>query len=81
LSQGDYFIDATVQDTNIVLMTNAGKVVNFAKNKYFSYVDVLDQVTWEESSIMNSYASNVYLLSDSGNQILRHKKKGISYDS
>jgi hypothetical protein len=81
LSPWDYFIDATAQDTNIVLMTSSGKVVSFAKNKYFSYVDVSDQVTWEESPIISSYASNVYLLSDSGNQILRHKKQGSSYDS
>ncbi|MCD5374876.1 hypothetical protein LR010_00300 [Candidatus Gracilibacteria bacterium] len=81
LSGGDYFIDATTQDSNVVLMTSAGKVVNFAKNNYFSYVDVLDQVTWEESPIISSYANNIYLLSDSGNQILRHKKQSSSYDS
>lgn len=81
LSSGDYFIDATVQDTNIVLITHNGKVVNFAKNNYFSYVDVSDQVTWEESPIVASYASNIYLLSDSENQILRHKKQWSDYNA
>jgi hypothetical protein len=80
LNSQDYFIDATIQDTNIVLMTQQGKVVNFAKNNYFSYVDVLNQDTWEQSPIINSYASNIYLLSDSENQILRHKKKAPAYD-
>jgi hypothetical protein len=80
-SGGDYFIDATVQGTNIVLTTNGGKVVNFAKNNYFSYVDVLDQATWENSPIINSYASNIYMLSDAWNQILRHKKQSSSYEA
>ncbi len=81
LSWDDEFIDATVYDTNIVLITQQGKVVNFAKNKYFSYVDVADQPTWESSKIISSYTTNLYLLSDSWNQILRHKKKGNIYDA
>jgi hypothetical protein len=62
-------------------MTHAGKVVNFAKNNFFSYVDVTNQATWEMSPIISSYASNIYLLSDSKTQILRHKKTGSTYDA
>lgn len=75
----DIFIDATVYETNIVLMTQLGKVVNFAKNNFFSYVDVADQPTWEKSPLIAGYSSNLYLLSDSGTQILRHKKQGTLY--
>ncbi len=81
LPSGEYFIDATVFWTDIVLITNTGKVVNFAKNSYFSYSDVLDQVTWELSPIINSFNTSLYMLSDSGNQILRHKRKWSDYDS
>jgi len=81
LSPGDYFIDATVYETNIILMTYEGKVVNFAKNNYFSYLDVADQPIWDKSTLISSYGSNLYLLSDEGNQILRHKKQGNSYDA
>lgn len=79
MAEGDSFIDAAVFDTNIVFITQLGKVVSFAKNNFFSYVDVLNQSTWEKSPIIASYASNIYLISDSGTQILRHKKQGISY--
>lgn len=81
LVTNDYFIDASVYDTNIVIMTHLWKVVNFAKNNYFSYVDVSNQPTWEMSPIINSYASNLYLLSDSWTQILRHKSLGTIYDA
>jgi len=37
LSQGDSFVDAAVYDTNIMLLTESWKVVNFAKNNFYSY--------------------------------------------
>jgi len=81
MSQWDSFIDATIYDTNIVLLTSSGKVVNFAKNNFFSYVDVLDQAQWEKSPIIASYASNIYMLSDQQNQILMHRKIGQDYSA
>jgi len=75
LSESDYFIDATVYDTNIILITHEGKIVNFAKNNYFSYLDVSDQATWEKSPLIASYGTNLYLLSDTRTQILRHKRQ------
>ena len=81
LSDDDEFIDATIYDTNIILTTKAGKVVNFSKTNDFSYIDVLNQATWEKSPVIATYAENIYLLSDAGNQILRHKRKGNAYDA
>ena len=78
---GDSFIDAAVYDSNIVLMTQLGKVVNFGKNNFFNYVDVSNQTTWEKSPIIGGYASNIYLLSDSQTQILRHKRQGATYSA
>lgn len=74
LSNDDRFIDAAVLNTDIVIMTEKWKVVNFAKNSYFSYVDVADQETWERSPLLASYASNIYLLTESEDQILTHRK-------
>lgn len=76
LANGDSFIDASVLDNNIVLMTRLWKVVNFARNNFYSYLDVANQPTWEKSPIISSYASNLYLISDSWSQILRHRKLG-----
>lgn len=81
MSDGDIFVDATIYDTNIILLTQSGKVVNFAKNNFFSYSDVLDQAKWEDSPIITSYASNIYMLSDQQNQILMHRKKGQDYSA
>ncbi len=75
MAADDSFLDAAIYESNIVLITKKGKVVNFAKNNFFSYVDVLNQPTWEKSPSISSYASNIYLISDAGNQILRHKKQ------
>lgn len=80
LSWDDYFVDGAVIDTDIVLTTDEWKVVNFSKSKRFSYVDVADQPKWEDSPILEAYASNIYMLSDGGNQILRHRKQGQNYD-
>ncbi len=81
MAENDSFIDAATSDTNIVLITQEGKVVNFAKNNFYNYVDVIDQPTWEHSKIIDSYNTSLYLLSDGANQIFRHKKNGVRYDS
>lgn len=81
MSDGDNFIDATIFDSNIVLLTDSGKVVNFAKNNFFSYSDVLGQDTWGDSPIVTSYASNIYMLSNQRNQILMHRRNGQNYNA
>ena len=82
LSGGDRFIDATVVGDQIVLITSQGKVVNYTvSSSYFSYVDVTGQDTWEKSSLIEGYAANIYMLSDSGNQILRHVRQGETYSA
>jgi len=55
--------------------------VSFASNNTFRYVDVQNQASWEKSPLIDSYASNLYLLSDWWNQILRHKKVWSDYDA
>lgn len=79
LAEEDDFIDAIPLWTDILLLTKTWKVVNFAKSSFFSYVDVKDQWKWEKSNILQSYSSNIYLLS--GKQIYKHKKEGKLYSA
>ena len=72
--KNDYFIDATSLDNSVILITKSGKVVEFSKNWYFSYKDVQWQDTWEKSDTILSYATNIYLIPESKNQIFKHKK-------
>lgn len=81
IAAGDSFIDASVFETDILLMTKLGKVVRFARGNFFSYVDVTDQPTWEQSNSIDSYATNIYLLNKERTQILRHKKVGTKFDA
>ena len=79
MSPDDYFIDATVFASNIVLVTQVGKVVSFSTSWVFRFIDVVDQETWEKSPIIDAYADNLYLLSGEGNQVLRHKSAGENF--
>lgn len=81
LSDDDEFIDAAVYGTDIIIMTKGWKIVSFSKANDFSYIDVSDQPTWSKSPIISTYADNLYLISDAGNQILRHKRNGKAYDA
>jgi len=79
--EGDSFIDAAVFDTNIVLLTDSWRVVNFSRNNFYLYSDVLGQDRWGDSPLLASYASNIYMLSDQKNQILMHKRNGQNYNA
>lgn len=79
MAADDEFIDGTTENDNLVLMTSSWKVVNFAKNNYFSYVDVTGQDAWDESPLIDSFGTNVYLLNKEQNQVLRHKKFSNGY--
>lgn len=79
LRKDDRFVDAAVYGTNIVMVTQNWKVVNFAKNNFFNFSDVSGQDTWENSPIVASYVNNVYMLADSKKQILMHRKSGNSF--
>ncbi len=75
----DYFVDVTSYNNNIILLTKTGKIVNFSKNNFFSYIDVKDQKAWEDSNIIYTYSSNLYLLNKEWNQIFKHKKEWKFY--
>lgn len=81
MTDGDMFIDAATFEADILLMTKLGKVVRFARGNFFSYVDVIDQPSWEESNSIDAYATNIYLLDKEKNQLYRHRKVGNSFDA
>ncbi len=75
----DYFVDAITVQWEISLVTNNGKVVIFSKNGDFRFSDVVWQDSWEESNMISSYNSNIYLISKKENQIYKHLKSGKSF--
>ena len=79
LAADDEFIDGTSQNDNLILMTKSWKVVNFAKNNFFSYLDVSGQDRWEKSPIVDSFLTNIYLLNEEENQVIMHRKSGNGY--
>ena len=75
----DSYIDATELGTNIILLTQNWKVVEFTKSWNFSFKDVLDQDTWESSDLILSYAKYIYLVSNDTNQIFKHRTSGSNF--
>lgn len=79
LNADEYFIDATVIWSDIYLNTNKSKIVKFSKNGYFSFMDVKEQAQWNDSKIIKSYASNIYLVDNKKAQIYKHTLSGNSF--
>ncbi|PIE85085.1 hypothetical protein CSA08_04040 [Candidatus Gracilibacteria bacterium] len=76
----EYFIDATVLVSDIILLTNKSKIVKFNKG-YFNFVDVKGQKVWQNSKNIESYGRNIYLLGQENNQIYKHSKSGARFNS
>jgi hypothetical protein len=81
LDSSDAFKNAVVVGDNIILLTQLAKIVNFSKSGFFQYIDTLGQKTWQESSDIDSFLTNIYLLNKEQNQITKHKKVGDNYDT
>jgi hypothetical protein len=79
LWKDDYFIDATVAWTRIILLTNLWKVVSFTKSWYFNYEDVKWQTSWEELAWIEAFWENIYTLWKDRKQIYKHKLWWTSY--
>lgn len=69
----DKFIQATVSWSNIVILTKNSRIVNFSNTNNFSYANVVWQDKWQESSILEWYNGNLYLVNQKANQLYRHR--------
>ncbi len=81
LDSKDFFKDAEFFGTDIVILTEFSKVVNFSRSWYFRYLDTIWQPTWEDSLQLDSFYQNIYLLNKTKDQIIRHKKTGENYEA
>lgn len=74
LEEWETFIDATFIWDSLYILTNYSKIVEFNKNNYFSFVNVIWQTKWQKSKEIDSYGQNLYLIWEEDNQIYRHIK-------
>lgn len=79
LSKDEYFIDATISWSKILLLTNMWKIVSFTKNGYFNFEDVKWQTSWEEISNIEWYDWNIYTISKDKLNIYKHKYNWTAY--
>lgn len=81
LAVDDEFSDATSNGEEVIITTKKGRVIRFAKDGSFKYVNVIGQTTWEGSEIIESYNGNIYMTNKAGNQIYKHTPSLGSFTS
>lgn len=59
-------------DGYVYIFTKSGRLLRFYKGE-FSYVNVEGQKTWEKGKAIKFFNSNLYVLSDDGKQLYKHK--------
>lgn len=65
---------------NIFILTNNNKIIRFSKG-VFSYINVEGQTTWEASSNIKTFIGNIYLLSEDGTQIYKHRPGVVGFSA
>ncbi len=64
----------------VYALTNNNKIVKYAKGE-FSYVNVEGQTTWEASTSIKAFIGNIYLLSEDGTQIFKHRPGVVGFSA
>lgn len=77
----DEFLDWVSTWDEIILTTKKQRVVKFAKDGKFSYINVVGQTTWQWSPFLESYNWNLYMSNSLGNQVYKHTPTSWSYTS
>lgn len=72
LALDDYFTDITSNSDQLVITTKKWRVVWFTKDGKFKYLNVMGQISWEWSEIIESYNGNLYMVNKNANQIYKH---------
>lgn len=65
---------------NIMILTENNKILRFAKWE-FNYMNVEWQTTWQMSSSIKAFIGNIYLLSEDGKQIFRHRPSIVGFSA
>lgn len=81
LEVDDEFLDWVSVGDDIILTTKKQRVVKFAKDLKFSYINVVGQTTWQWSPFIETYNNNIYMTNASQNQVFRHSPSSGSYTS
>lgn len=71
--QGENVVDAEVSDNGSIYMITDEKHVLTKKQDTISTVNVLPNGEWEKSNTINAFNGNIYLVSESKNQIFRYR--------
>lgn len=78
----DEFIDVTVLNRSIMLLTERWKVVEFISSWKFFFRDVLWQDLWQRAhSILSFWRNNIYLVNKDTNQIYKHTRSWNNFTS
>ena len=81
LSASDRFIDATTVWNDIIIQTEAWKVISFWTNNRFSVVNVSGQDTWFRSPLIRSFNQNLYTLSEERTQMYMHTRSWTNFNA
>lgn len=81
LEVDDEFLDGVSVGDDIILTTKKQRVVKFAKDSKFNYINVVWQTTWQWSPFIETYNNNIYMTNSSQNQVFRHSPSSGSYTS
>lgn len=65
---------------NIYVLTMNNKILRYSKGE-FVYVNVEGQTTWEPSSAIRAFIGNLYLLSEDGSQIFKHRPGVVGFSA
>ncbi len=64
----------------LYILTNSNRVIKFSKGE-FTYVNVEWQAAWQTSTSIHVFNGNLYLLSEDGTQIFRHRPSVTGFGS
>ena len=65
---------------NIFILTTNNKIIRYSKGTY-AYINVEGQTTWEPSAAIKTFIGNIYLLSEDGTQVYKHRPSVVGFST